>query len=76
VREVRELLRKLLAVLSLAVGLAGIFGAAPASADPLISFDNEGEVDPDRIGNSDNLACINPHIEVFDNVLLEDPICV
>jgi hypothetical protein len=69
--------RKLLAVLSIAIGLAGVFGAAPAaSADPLIKYDNEGEVDPDRIGNSEHLACINPHIKVFGNVLLEDPICI
>ena len=70
-------MRKWLATLSVVVGLAGIFGAVPAaSADPLISFDNEGEIDPDRIGASDHLACINPHIEIFGNVLLEDPICI
>ena len=70
-------MKRYLAALFVAFGLAGIFGAIPAaSADPLISYDNEGEVDPDRIGNSDHLACINPHIEVFGNVLLEDPICI
>lgn len=70
-------MRKLLAALFLALGLVGIFGAMPAaSADPLISYDNEGEVDPDRIGASDHLACVNPHIEIFGNVLLEDPICI
>lgn len=70
-------MRKGLAALFVAIGLAGIFGAVPAAyADPLISYDFEGQIDDELPAPGGTLACVNPHIEVFDNVLLEDPICV
>ena len=70
-------MRKGLAALFVALGLAGIFAVAPtASADPLISYDLEGQIDDEPPAPGGPLACVNPHIEVFDNVLLEDPICI
>ncbi|MGH2760622.1 MAG: hypothetical protein ACRDKJ_13820 [Actinomycetota bacterium] len=70
-------MRKGLAALFVAFGLAGIFAVTPAaSADPLISYDLEGTIDDEPPSPGGPLACVNPHIEVFDNVLLEDPICI
>lgn len=66
-----------MAALFVAMGVSGIFAVAPsASADPLVKWGTEGEVDPDDLGSGGPLACVNPHVKVFGNVLLEDPICV
>ena len=70
-------MKRYLAVLFVAFGLTGIFAVTPAaSADPLISYDLEGTIGDDPPSPGGPLACINPHIEIFDNVLLEDPICI
>ncbi len=58
-------------------GIGGIFGAAPsASADELVHFDSEGSVSDNIEPGAGPLVCVNPHIKVFGNVLLEDPICL
>ncbi len=70
-------MRKALAALFIAAGIGGFFAVAPAaSADPLLHYDLEGTISDDVPEPGGPLACVNPHIEVFDNVLLEDPICV
>lgn len=71
-----RLLKRFLAALFLALGLAGGFAFAPAaSADPLLHFNLQGALSDD-VPEEGPLACVNPHIEIFGNVLLEDPICV
>lgn len=71
-------MRKFLAALFVAMGVGGVFAvAAPsASADPLLHYDLEGTIGDEPPSPGGPLACVNPHIEVFGNVLLEDPICI
>lgn len=70
-------MRKLFATFCVAAGLAGFMAATPAaSADPLVHFDSNGDVDPSAIGSGEFLACVDPFVKVFGNVLLDDPICV
>jgi hypothetical protein len=74
---VNKTLRKFVAACFIALGVTGIFAVGPSAvADPLIKYSSEGEVDPDDLGSGGPLACVNPHIEIFGNTLLEDPICV
>ncbi len=65
-------------MLLVAFAVSGIFAfAAPsASADDVFHYDVEGTIRDDVPEPGDPLVCLNPHIEIFGNVLLEDPICI
>jgi hypothetical protein len=71
-------LKKLLAALFVVLTAAGIAaGSAPAAtADPLLHYDLEGTISDDPPQPGGPIACVNPHIKVFGQLLLEDPICI